>query len=106
MKSLISKISNDSPLNNNLIHNRIFSNPQNLKLNLDSEDEKIEYNQFSIVSGNFSINNNKRKDSITTVQSVTDEKLFKEANSYLCSDDSLENFQKNLKNYKKKINNK
>ena len=46
MKSLISKISND----NNLIHNRIFSNPQNLKLNLDSEDEKIEYNQFSIVS--------------------------------------------------------
>jgi hypothetical protein len=106
MKSLISKISNDSPLNNNLIHNRIFSNPQNLKLNLDSEDEKIEYNQFTIVSGNFSINNNKRKDSFITVQSVTDEKLFKEANSYLSSDDSLENFQKNLKNYKKKISNK
>ena len=105
MKSLISKISNDSPLinnNNNQIHNRIFSNPQNLKLNLDSEDEKIEFNQFSIVSRNFNIKSNNRKDSITTIQSVNDDKLFKEANNYLSSDNSLENFQKNLKKFKKK----
>jgi len=108
MKSLISKVSNDSPSNyNNQIHNRIFSYPQNLKMNLqDSENDKNEKNKFSIVSKNLFLKADHSRSSFISLQSVTDEKLLKEANSYLTSDHSLENFQKSFKNFKKKKNEK
>ena len=108
MKSLISKVSNDSPSNyNNQIHNRIFSYPQNLKMNLqDSENDKNEKNKFSIVSKNLFLKADNSRKSLISLQSFTDEKLIKEADGYLTSDPSLENFQKSIKNYKKKKNEK
>ena len=104
MKSLISKVSNDSPLNyNNQIHNRIFSFPQNLKMNLqDSENDKCEKNKFSIVSKHLFLKSDNSRKSLISLQSVNDEKLLKEADGYLTSDPSLENFQKSFKNFKKK----
>ena len=105
--------SRDSSLNKE--NNKYFKNPKNLKLNLqdiqfndvknnNNDNKKDKY--FSIDSDNLFIKS-KSNHSIITLQSVSDDKLFKEANSYLTSDRSLDNFRDNFyKNQKRKINKK
>ncbi len=105
--------SRDSSLNKE--NNKYFKNPKNLKLNLQDiqfNDVKNNNNDnkndkyFSIDSDNLFIKS-KSNHSIITLQSVSDDKLFKEANSYLTSDRSLDNFRDNFyKTQKRKINKK
>ena len=104
-----SKLKSDSPLNK---ENK-FKNPKNLKLNLQDlnerkNNEKNDNKNYFIYSDNFILKSNYTQSSgLITLQSVSDEKLFNQANDYLTSDRSLESFKRYLnKNKKKKKSNK
>ncbi len=98
--------SHDSSLNKE----KKFKNLKNLKLNLQDLNERKSNdkndnnkNYFIYSDNNFVLKSNYSQSSgLITLQSVSDKKLFNQANDYLTSDRSLKSFKRHLNKNKKR----